>query len=71
MSESSGMKGEGDWQPLASIDKECFGCGPENSHGLKMCFEFNGSKNSLKVGNRKEVSWLEQSYPWWNSFDDA
>ena len=49
MSDRCGMKGEGDWQPLASIDKECFGCGLENSHGLKMCFEFNERKIRSKL----------------------
>lgn len=51
MSESSGIKMEADWKPLASIDKECFGCGPENAHGLKMCFESNGRqiRSKLKV----------------------
>ncbi len=44
MFESSDIKTEAIWKPLASIDKECFACGPENSHGLRMCFESNGDK---------------------------
>jgi len=32
-----------DWSPLVNIDRECFGCGPDNPHGLKMRFESNGS----------------------------
>lgn len=31
------------WRPLANIDRHCFGCGPENPHGLRMRFESNGA----------------------------
>ncbi|MGH7866943.1 MAG: PaaI family thioesterase [Candidatus Dormibacteraceae bacterium] len=33
-------------------DRHCFGCGPENPHGLKLCFE-----------RREEESWAEFSVP--------
>ena len=49
MSKNSGIKPEADWMPLASVDKECFACGPENVHGLKMCFESNGRKIRSKL----------------------
>ena len=49
MSEHSDKNAETNWKPLASIDKECFGCGPENSHGLKMSFESNGSQIRSKL----------------------
>lgn len=32
------------WTPLDNIDMDCFACGPENDHGLKMKFETNGEK---------------------------
>ncbi len=32
------------WIPLDNIDMECFACGLENNHGLKMRFETNGEK---------------------------
>jgi uncharacterized protein (TIGR00369 family) len=32
------------WRPLVGVDKECFGCGSENKHGLKMKFESNGEQ---------------------------
>jgi len=42
------------WQPLAPVDRECFGCGPENPHGLKMRFETNGTmlKSTVKMEQR-------------------
>ena len=58
MSEHIGKETEGNWKPLASIDKECFGCGPENSQGLKMCFESNGKQIRSKVSvKRKFRGW--------------
>lgn len=30
------------WRPLENIDRHCFGCGPDNSHGLQMRFATNG-----------------------------
>jgi len=30
MFESSDIKQEAIWKPFASVDKECFACGPEN-----------------------------------------
>lgn len=33
-----------DWKKIENVDKECFACGPENSHGLQMKFETNGEK---------------------------
>ena len=53
MSEYSDKNPEADWKPLASIDKECFGCGPENSHGLEMCFESNGNQIRSKLVVKK------------------
>lgn len=53
MSENNENNPEGNWKPLASIDKECFGCGPENSHGLKMCFESNGKQIRSKLEVKK------------------
>ncbi len=32
------------WKGIPNVDKDCFGCGPENHHGLKMTFETNGEK---------------------------
>ncbi len=32
------------WTPIPNIDKECFGCGTENSFGLKMTFATNGKE---------------------------
>lgn len=49
MSEHIDKETEGNWKPLASIDKECFGCGPENSQGLKMSFESNGKQIRSKI----------------------
>lgn len=46
---SSATQLEAIWKPLASVDKECFACGPENSHGLKMCFESNGRQIRSKL----------------------
>lgn len=46
---SSDIKPEAIWKPLASVDKECFACGPENPHGLRMCFESNGVKIRSKL----------------------
>lgn len=37
------------WQPLLAVDRECFGCGPENPHGLKMRFESNGRELRSRV----------------------
>ena len=49
MFEGSDIKPAAKWKPLASIDKECFACGPENPHGLRMCFESNGDKIRSKL----------------------
>ena len=49
MFESSDIKAEDIWKPLASVDKECFACGPENPHGLRMCFESSGGKIRSKL----------------------
>lgn len=32
------------WRPLDGIDRECFGCGLENHHGLQMRFETDGDR---------------------------
>jgi len=32
------------WKKIPNVDMNCFGCGPENHHGLKMTFETNGKK---------------------------
>ncbi|WP_300667288.1 PaaI family thioesterase [Desulfoluna sp.] len=32
------------WKPLPSVDRDCFACGTENSHGLQMTFESNGEQ---------------------------
>ena len=37
------------WKPLPSLDKECFGCGPENQSGLHMTFETNGEQIRTKL----------------------
>lgn len=34
----------GIWVKIPSIDMNCFGCGPDNHHGLKMTFESNGEQ---------------------------
>lgn len=49
MIEKSDARPETTWKPLASVDKQCFACGPENPHGLKMCFESNGTKIRSKL----------------------
>lgn len=49
MFEGSTTSNECLWQPLAAVDRECFGCGTENSHGLQMCFESNGEMIRSKV----------------------
>ena len=49
MFESSDIKSEAIWKPLASVDKECLACGPENPHGLRMCFESNGVQIRSKL----------------------
>ena len=33
---------EKQWKKLARIDRNCFGCGTENHHGLRMEFQSNG-----------------------------
>lgn len=33
-----------EWEKIPNVDMNCFGCGPENHHGLKMTFETNGEK---------------------------
>ncbi len=53
MFENSDINSETRWKPLASVDKECFGCGPENSNGLQMCFESNGEKIRSKLVMKK------------------
>ena len=35
---------EEQWKPLASIDRDCFACGTENYHGLRMRFQSNGEQ---------------------------
>jgi len=42
------------WKPLAGVDRECFACGTENPHGLRMTFESNGVqlRSSLTVRPR-------------------
>jgi uncharacterized protein (TIGR00369 family) len=37
------------WQPLANLDKDCFGCGSENHSGLQMTFESNGEQIRTKL----------------------
>ena len=37
------------WTLLAGVDKNCFGCGFENSHGLQMRFESNGENLRSKL----------------------
>jgi uncharacterized protein (TIGR00369 family) len=49
MSENFDSTPEAKWKHLASIDKECFACGAENSHGLKMRFESNGRQIRSKL----------------------
>ncbi len=38
-----------EWTLLAGVDKHCFGCGFENSHGLQMRFESNGESLRSKL----------------------
>lgn len=33
-----------EWEKIPNVDMNCFGCGSENHHGLKMTFETNGEK---------------------------
>jgi uncharacterized protein (TIGR00369 family) len=42
------------WQPLARLDKNCFGCGSDNHSGLRMSFETNGRqvRTRLSVAGR-------------------
>jgi len=35
---------ETQWKPLEGVDRDCFACGTENPHGLKMSFESNGEQ---------------------------
>lgn len=44
MFEGGNSTGPLSWKPLAAVDRECFACGPDNTHGLKMSFESNGEK---------------------------
>ena len=60
MFENSEIKPEAIWKPLASVDKECFACGPENPHGLKMCFESNGGQIRSKVS-------MKQAFRGWSN----
>lgn len=32
------------YKKLKNVDPNCFACGPDNQHGLKMTFESNGTK---------------------------
>ncbi len=38
-----------DWVSLSGVDRNCFGCGFENPHGLQMKFESNGKKLRCKL----------------------
>lgn len=49
MFERSDIQPEALWKPLASVDRTCFACGSENSHGLRMCFESNGTQIRSKL----------------------
>lgn len=42
------------WTELPNVDRECFGCGPENHHGLHMTFQSNGEsiRTCLTVPSR-------------------
>ncbi len=37
------------WKKLPNIDKNCFACGPDNSHGLQMTFETDGQKLRSRI----------------------
>lgn len=39
------------WKSIPNIDKNCFGCGQDNTHGLKMKFESNGEqvRSTVKI----------------------
>lgn len=37
------------WNKIPNIDMNCFGCGPNNHHGLRMTFETNGQKLRSRV----------------------
>lgn len=41
--------GPEEWVSLSGVDRNCFGCGFENSHGLQMKFESNGKELRSKL----------------------
>lgn len=43
MTEGKSIPDDDHWQQLDVIDRECFGCGSENPHGLRMRFASNGT----------------------------
>ncbi len=46
------------WYPLVGVDKDCFGCGSDNAHGLKMKFESNGEQlRSRLIMNERFRGW--------------
>ena len=38
-----------EWKRLKNLDPDCFACGRENRHGLKMTFETNGERLRSRV----------------------
>ena len=42
------------WTPVENLEKNCFGCGNENAHGLQMIFETNGTelRSTVQVPER-------------------
>ncbi len=50
----------GSWLPLVGVDKDCFGCGSENQHGLKMKFESNGEQ-------LRSILTMDQRYRGWSN----
>lgn len=48
------------WRPLANVDRECFGCGPDNQHGLQMQFESDGK-------HLRSIITLEKRFRGWSN----
>lgn len=49
MVEIESLEKEKVWKPLTGVDKNCFGCGCDNHHGLQMTFETNGEELRSKL----------------------
>ena len=60
MTTTIGEENKDSWRQLENIDSHCFGCGPENSHGLQMRFATNGTML------RSQVTMAERFRGWSN-----